>query len=170
VETLPALLKIEEQLRSLLAQADKDAKSAVPAVNLDGYITFPGGKATLSKRDQAMSRGRVVQRELLSVMLQLLRGQKFKPLVESEMEKKYATALIARSKEDDLKDIKTPADAKAKGDDWLQFDPIHNVPIAFIENHPKLSFTPEVRNQVRNWAEEFLKTVPKEQWTVSWVK
>jgi hypothetical protein len=120
-------------------------------------VTMPQGKNKLSKRDEAMSRGRVVQRELLSVMLQLLRSQKYQPLLDSSMEKAYEKAIRARAQEDDLKDIKTPEDAKAKGDDWLRFDPLYHVPLGYLEHAPKVDFTPEVRNKVRGFVEDYLK-------------
>lgn len=164
VEALPELLRLEEQLRSLLAAASADKNVAPPEVYLDGYLTMPQGKNALSKRDQVMSRGRVVQRELLSVMLQLLRGQKFAPLLESDIEKTYIAALKASAAEDEvLKDVTTPEQAKAKDREWVQFDPIQPIPITWIRNHPSLPFNTESRNKVRGLVEQFLKTVPRDQ-------
>ncbi len=162
VETLPELLRLEEQLRSLIAKASENKKVTPPVVYMDGYVTMPRGKDVLSTRDQALSKGRVVQRELLSVMLQLLRGQKFAPLIESDIEKTYGIALKALVAEDeDLKDIKTPEDAKAKGKEWLKFDPIHNVPQTYFREQPSLPFSAETRNLVRGLVEQYLKTAPK---------
>jgi hypothetical protein len=170
VEVLPDLLRLEEQLRSLLEKADQDKKNAVPPVELDGYVTMPSGSKTLTKRDQAMSRARVVQRELLSVMLQLLRNQKYQPLLDSEMEKTYAKAIKQRAQEDDLKDIKTPEDAKAKGDDWVQFDVIYGVPLAYLGKQLAVPFSADLRNTIRGYATDFTKSVPPEQWKRSWEK
>ena len=170
VDVLPDLLRIEEQLRSLLEKADESRKVAVPAVDLDGFVNLPEDEKVLSKRDKAMTHGRVVQRELLSMMLQLLRSQKYPPLLESEFEKKYATAIKARAQEEDLKDIKTPADAKAKQEEYLEFDPVYGVPLSYMREYPTVAFSGDVRNQIRGFAETFTKTVPKEQWKLSWVK
>ncbi len=170
VEVLPDLLRIEEQLRSLLEKADQDKKNEVPKVELDGMLTMPMDNKALSKRDQAMSRARVVQRELLSVMLQLLRNQRYQPLLDSEMEKSYAKAIKARAQEEDLKDIKTPEDAKAKGDEYLQFDVIYGVPLAYLDKPPKVPFSGDVRNTIRGYVTDFTKSVPKEQWKKSWEK
>lgn len=170
VEVLPDLLRIEEQLRSLLEKADENKKVEVPKVDFDGMLTPLPPEKALSKRDQAMNRGRIVQRELLSVMAQLLRSQKFQPILDSDLEKEYAKAIKARAQEEDLKDIKTPADAKAKGDDSVEFDPVYGIPVGFL-NHPlNIPFSADVRNAIRGYAEQFIKTVPKEQWKVSWEK
>jgi hypothetical protein len=118
-----------------------------------------------------MTKGRVVQRELLSVIMQLLRAQKYPPLIESDFEKAYATELKkALEKDEDLKDVKTPADAKAKGMEWLKFDPVYNIPVTYIPEPPSVPMSPEVRNTIRGFAEQFTKTVPKEQWKTTWEK
>lgn len=166
VEALPELLRLEEQMRSLLAAAEANPKLPPPAVTLDGMLTT-GGKVKLSKRDVKMQQGRAVQRELLSVMLQLLRGQRYAPLMNSELEAAYATAVKKRAQDEDLRDIKTPADAKAKDAGYIKFDPVYNVPVGYLKHPAAVPFSPESRNLVRGMAEEFLQTVPPAQWKVN---
>lgn len=162
VETLPELLRLEEQLRGVLAKADLDKKAPAPNVYMDGYITMPSGDKALSKRDQALSKGRVVQREMLSVMLQLLRAKKFQPLIDSDIEKTYGKALREQLEEDaELKDVKSPEDAKAKGLEDVEFDPIQKVPKVWIREHPKMPFNAELRNAIRGLVEQYIKTMPK---------
>lgn len=167
VETIPELLRLEEQLRSLLAAADADKKIAPPVVPIDGSLSLPDGDKQLTKRDEKFLKGRITQRELLSVVLQLLRRQRYEPVLDSDLEKTYATAVIARAKEEDLADYQTPADAKAKGDEWLKFDPILKLPLGYMRTPPSVPFGPEVREQIRGWAEAFMKDMPPTEWKIN---
>jgi len=167
VETLPELLRLEEQMRSLLAAADADPNVAPPQVLVDGFLTPPQGDKKLKPRDEEFLKGRVFQRELLSVMLQLLRRQHYQPLLDSDFEKTYVKAIKERAKQEDLRDIKTPADAKAKGDDWVKFDLITKIPLGYMEKQPEVPFSREVREQIRGWAKAFTKDVPPEDWKVN---
>ncbi len=167
VEALPELLRLEDQIRDLLAASDSNPKLAPPPVQLDGFVRFPDGARKLSKRDELMAKGRVMQRELLSVMLQLLRRQKFAPLLASDIEKTYGDLLKARAQQEDLREFKSLADAKAKGEDWVRFDPIYHVPIGYLHPQPTLPFTPELRSQARGFAKQFIDTVPRDRWLVT---
>ena len=164
VETLPQLLRLEEQLRSLIAAADADRKAPLPYATPDGALNI---KTKLSKRDQSLVAARVTQRELLSVMMQLLRRQQFAPLLESNYEKAYAKVLKERASEEDLRDIKTPADAKAKGEDYLTFDPIYKVPVGYFHEDPTFPFSREIREEMRGLVQQFIDTVPRAQWKVT---
>jgi len=167
VETLPELLKLEEQLRSLLAAADANPKNPPPPLRLEVEPTVPEGKAAPSKRDQQMETGRIVQRELLSVMLQLLRRQHYQPVLDSSFEKQYAKAIKERAKREDLRPFKTPEQAKAQDAAWVHFDPIYHVPLAEMTPPPSVPFSGAVRDQIRGFAEKFLKEVPPDQWKVN---
>ncbi len=164
VETLPELLRIEEQLRGLLAASEANAAVSPPPVAVDGYFPAPRGKDALSKRDAQLHEGRVIQRELLSVMLQLLRRQGFQPVLDSPFEKTYAAALKKRAREEDLRDFKTPADALAAGKTWMRFDTILHLPIGHIRPPLSVPFSAEVRNSVRGFATDFIAAVPREKW------
>jgi hypothetical protein len=167
VETLPELLRLEDHLHQLLTAAEADPKLAVPAVLRDGCIVYPTGKKSLSKRDRELTAGRVVQRELLSVMLQLMRRQRFEPLVASSIEKTYGKLLKKRAKEEDLADIKTPEDAKKPGNEWVRFDPIHHVPIGGLSEETAMPFSSKLRAEIRELAKKFTATVPREKWVVT---
>jgi hypothetical protein len=150
VETLPALLQTEEQFAAQLAK--------LPPLPADGAFTRQNMK-TWSVA--------IAQREVLSVMLQLLRGQRFQALLNSDFEKMYAAAVRERAAKEDLREIKTPADAAAKNMKWLRFDPIYEVPLGYLDKKVEAEMTPEVRAKVRSLAEQFLKTVPPEKWVAT---
>ncbi len=152
VETLPTLLAIEEKLRSLLAAADANPKTPPPPIAPDGSPTFTTKK--LSKREKQLEYGRVLQRELLSVMLHVLRRQKFQPVLDSSLEKAYEKALVARAGQEDLKDIKTAADVPEG--QVIRFDPIVHVPMGFFDKNPSTPFTPQVRDEIRGFVQSFL--------------
>jgi hypothetical protein len=160
-EALPELLALEERLRAALEKAANDPKTEPPSVARDGSVVFPQGTAKLSKRDEKMALGRVAQRELLSLMLELLRQERFQPLLDSEFEQTYAKAIKDRAAEDDLKGIKTPADAKAKGEEGIEFDPIHNVPLGRLRQPPTLPFNRDLREKARGLVEKYIESAPK---------
>jgi hypothetical protein len=150
VETLPALLRVDKGFTAWLAKM-----APLPA---DGNFT---------KQSLESWRATIAEREVLSVVLQLLRGQKFQPLLDSEFEKIYATAIKERAGKEDLREIKTPADAAAKNMKWLKFDPIYQVPLGYLDRTTEVEVTPQLRAQVRGLAEQFMKTVPPEKWLVN---
>lgn len=164
VEVLPELLKLEEQYHKLVmaAQADKDFK--LPKLELYGCINLQPMKDTPSEQDRKIMLFQLRQRELLSLMMQLLRGQRYQPLLDTDLEKTYEAALRARARESDLKDIKTPADAEAKNKGWVHFDPIYNIPAGYMHDYPSIDYSEKLRNQVRGLVEQFTKTVPRDQW------
>ncbi len=150
VETLPALLNLEAGVAEFLAKepASVAAGSFAPA-EIRPWRT----KAT--------------QRDLLSMMLQLLRRQRFQPVLDSAFEKAYAAAIRTGADKDDLRDLKTPADAKAQGKTWVRIDPIYQLPVSIFAPKPEVPFTTEIRTEVRGFAERFLKTVSPQQWLVN---
>jgi hypothetical protein len=150
VEALPVLLRVDEAFTARLAK--------MPPLPAEGNFT---------KESLETWRVTIAEREVLSVVLQLLRGQKFQPLLDSGFEKIYATAIKERASQEDLREIKTPADAAAKNMKWLKFDPIYEVPLGYLSKKTEIEVTPEVRARVRGLAEQFVKTVPPEKWLVN---
>ena len=163
VETLPELLRIEERLNQKLSQSENDSKTPPPFVLLDGYAI---GDGKLSPRELAIQRGRIMQRELLSVMLQLLRRQQFQPLLDSIFEKIYAAMIKARANDRDLRDIKTPEDAKARGQQYIPFDPVYHIPLGYLEKS-EVHYSEKMREEARSLVEAFIKTVPPEKWKMN---
>jgi hypothetical protein len=153
IETLPVLLRLEERLAAEVAKGSAQHRD-----------WFHG---SLSAEDSHYWNVLVAQREVLSVMLQLLRGQRYQPLLDSEFEKVYAAKIKDPASQEGMRDFKTPADAKAKNATWLRFDPIYHIPVSKSAPPPEMPFTPEVRAQVRGLAEQFLQTVPPEKWLVN---
>jgi hypothetical protein len=154
VEALPELLDLEERLRAALERASNDRKAITPSVANDGSYSLVG-RPELSKRDREMVRCRIVQREMLSLMLQLLRHQHFAPMLESEFEKTYAQAIIARAE-------KNPDSGRNGERPWIDFDPIHKVKLGFFENPPSVPFSRDVRETARGLVKEFIAQTTKE--------
>lgn len=152
VEVLPELLGLEERLRAALERADNDPKAITPSVADDGSFSLKGNPK-LSKREKEMVRGRIVQREMLSLMLQLLRQQRFQPMLDSDFEKTYAAAIIKRAKED-------PEIGRKGSVPWVDFDPIYRVQLGYIDTPPSVPFSREVREKVRGLVQAYLKSAP----------
>lgn len=148
VETLPVLLHLEDQIDGQLA---KEVPTAM--------------KGSLTPREISAWRAMVAQRDVLSVMLQLLRAQRFPPLLASSFEKIYADALKAEANTKGFH-VKTPAEAKALNMN-VRFDPIYHLPSNTHHQKPEVPFTPEVRVEVRDLAGQFLQTVPAGKWLVN---
>ena len=148
VETLPALLRLEEQIDGELAKEKPTAATG-----------------SFNPREMSTWNAKVAQRDVLSLMLQLLRGQRYQPLLDSSFEKIYGDALKAEANTKGPK-VKTPAEAKALKMN-VRFDPIYNLPSNTHHQKLEVPFTPEVRATVRGLAGEFLKTVPPEKWVVN---
>jgi len=167
VETIPNLLTLEERLRAGIEKADSDQKAPPPTVANDGFVSS-SGRNKLSKRELQLASARIAQRELLSIILQLLRQQKYPPLLHSEYERAYEKDIKARvAANPKAKEIKNPEDAKAKGMEGVPFDPIYNVPVLWTAKKPVIPFSAKVREDVRRMATEFMASVPKEQWILA---
>ena len=94
VETLPELLRLEDQLHGLLMAAEKDDKAPLPPLDLSGAASFEKPGDQLKKRpnkwwespeyqrDKAIFTSRVVQREILGMITVLLRNEEFAPAKE----------------------------------------------------------------------------------------
>ena len=170
IETLPELLGLEDRLNAAMDRAEKDESIPPPSVDFDGFVRYYNAPYEPSPRKQELIKGRVVQREILSTMLELLRNQHFQPLLDSEFEQTYAKALKARAAEKDLRHIKTPEDARKEIEielQYIQFDPIYHVPVGYMNPPPAVPYTPEVRKKARNLAADFIATVPRASWKTS---
>lgn len=168
VEVLPELLRLEDQLHSLLIVAQKKSTADPPhAENVWAPMTDNENERKLPRREEAIREGTIVQREILSVMMTLLRQQRFEPLLKTDLEQKYATLLKARAQKEDLREIKSPEDAKKQGKEWVQFDPIYNVPIGYLGPDTSVPYSEQLRNKIRGLVDQFIKTVPPEDWKVA---
>lgn len=175
VEALPAMMKVEAQLAALIEVAENDASAPVPDLPVDG-IWYPEELSTRERtkgdkiipkpdanvilRRQALLRCRVYQREMLSVMVKLLRDANFQPLFDSAIERPYGDALKKAAQSDELKHIKKPADIPEKERTWIRWDSHYNLPVTSFHRVAELPFTPEVRTQIRGFVEQFVKEQP----------
>jgi hypothetical protein len=170
IEALPELLELEQRLDQALARAEKDESVPVPSVDFDTSLYFTE-KSPLSPRRLELLKGRVVQRELLGIMLKLLRAQRFQPLLDSDFEKAYARAIKERAAKEDLRGIKTAEDARKKKLDllgeWRGFDPIYHIPLGHIFPAPTVPYSAETREKARGLVSSFIATVPRQSWKTS---
>jgi len=163
LELLPNLLALEERLTVALSRADRDPKAPAASVAQDGY-PFVLQKKKLSPRELRQLMARVVQRELLSTMLGLVREQRFQPLLDSEFEKTFRADTEAKLHADpDLAKIHSKEDAESAG---YEFDPIANLPIFRPGFRPTLPYTSARRKEARRLIGQFLATVPPEKWVL----
>ncbi len=163
VETLPDLLGIEDKLRQIITTLENDPKAPAPEVS-GGPMMILDAKSppdVSPQRRVALVMLRVRQRELLSVMLQILRGQHYTPLLDSQFETLYEAAIRKRALEADFKDMKTPEQAKDKG---VPFDPICKLPVAYMYPPPSVPYSDAVATQIRDLARQFIKDVPPAKW------
>lgn len=158
-EDLPQLLRYENRVHDLIKRAQSEPKLEIfPAQDLE-FFFFEETKPIA--KPKALVTLLITQRELLSLMLELMRDKKFQPMLDSDIEKIYATAIKARAEKEDLRDIKTPADAVKHDKKWLSFDPIYNIPIGPLEKRPELPYTEQSREEIRGLVEKFLKSPPQ---------
>ena len=143
IEVLPELLVLEERLRAAIQHADEHPKSPTPNVAWDSWIWHPTKVSLkMSVRERDLEFCRAYQREILSLMLLLLREQKFEPLMTSDFEKRYQEGLVQQRQSAESNPAATVTDKRGV---WMPF-------------------STKARNDVRALAKQFLKTVPSEQW------
>lgn len=164
VETLPELLRLEKEYCDGIAKFKADPKLEMPTLAGD-FFRIDDGKenSARSRHDEQIVQFALNQRELLSVMLQILRDQRYQPLLDSEFEKAYGVAVKANAKKRGW----TIAEEKEEGHKFA-LDPIEHVPIFYMGlSEPTIPYTAKRRLLVRSLAGQFLKTVPPEKWIVS---
>lgn len=165
IEVLPELLRIEEALARGIAAAERDEAAPVPDIGGDASFVIS------SFRDEPKEKGarridllqcQVVQRELLGLMTALLRREKFPPMLESDMQKRFMDGLRDRAGKDDLAAIKSAGDIPANAK-WITFDTSLEMPLArsFVV---KIPYSEELRTEIRWIATQFLATVPPAEW------
>lgn len=169
VECLPHLLRLEEELHTVLAKAATDPAVSLPKLNLDTLVMLQpsaGNKAvpvedTDVEREMAMVSCRVLQRELLGLIRTLLVREDCPGLKESQTEKaiaaamkeRLATALRTIKSEDQI-----PADLQ-KVVTWSDYDKS-----AEAKEDAKfdvtIPYTEATREEIVKLAKSYLKKVP----------
>jgi len=165
VEALPALMKIEAQLDTILDAAAKDPAAFVPDLTVDG-INYPKGLETTElvrkkwvrkanakeiEHEQAFIRCRVFQRELLSAMAKLLREAGFEPFLTSPIEQAYGDAI---KKAAEKIPYKKATDIPEEERSYTFWDERYHVPV-IGRTHGTLPFTPELRLQIRDLVSQY---------------
>jgi hypothetical protein len=107
VEVLPELLAVEEKYHALLTAGEKDAQAPLPQTDGDGAGVFPSNllkegeeydkltpeRAAEVERQQAVFAAQAVHRDILAVMVRLMRKPGYPPMLASDLEKTYGKLL-----------------------------------------------------------------------------
>ncbi len=181
IEALPELLRLEEQLHSAIAKSAKDDKSPLPQLDLDSPVGWSTIKVVDDRKKQKTPKptredkkslerktdeftSRIYQRELLALMARLLREEEFKPLLASSMEKEYIAGLRKIASEGELKDIKSATDIPEESLSWIGWDDELGIPVRIFGSVVQIPYTETLRDELRHIADDFLKSVPPDQW------
>lgn len=169
VDCLPALLRIEGEVTKRLEANNADPKAnPLPVFQLEaGFVvgtfdTIQDREPTPEEAAEAMAKhvratAIVVQRDLLGTMLALLRQEKFAPLLASDIERQFATAIKKQATSENFAAIKGEADIPADDADYIAIDPIVKVPYYAGGRNTEIAYTPAVRQQVLDWTRGFVK-------------
>ena len=175
VECLPELLRLEEQLATLLTAADKAAAAPLTAFNLDSPIMWeqPKVQAAAGKdkaknlaereRKQQIFTSRIFQREILGLIGGLLRKEGYGPLYSSSVEKVYVEGLKKNAAKGELKELKAAEDIPWESRHWIVWDAGLNIPVYAHGSVVRMPYTAEARAELRKLAQDFLASVPAEQ-------
>jgi hypothetical protein len=156
VEALPHLLRLEFDLAAHLKEAESNKNVALPPLDLDPARGLVGSGAS------KVYVARVYQSELLGLMAGLLREVRFEPLLQSKIEAKYYDSLKRQAKSPGLVQIKGPTDIPKEQEVWISFDSVHNIPkVTQFRASSEFSIpkTPEVRLEIRQYVENYLKSI-----------
>lgn len=157
VDTLPGLLRLEATINDRLEKAAKDNGASLPDLDLDSPTRIevppaPPGLTSkveieivsklpdISVQQQRTFAARLYQRELLSVIAELLRSEHFKPLLDSDLEKNYQAYLKRHPDAGKLLPIWAPR-SNSSG----------TVPEGFM------LYTPRLREEIRGFGKSYLK-------------
>jgi hypothetical protein len=135
VETLPELLRLESDLNQRIETANYNTNAPLPDLDLDSPVAWQEMDIvhpSPTQQDRRLFAARVYQRELLSVIATLLRHEKFEPLLKSDIEARYIEL---------LRHEKDPEASPTWDYDRERYMP----------------YTPELRHEIREFAQEFLK-------------
>lgn len=138
IETLPELLRLESDLNRRIEALNFNANAPLPDLDLDSPVTWQemDFSSTQTPQHQRLFAVRVYQRELLSVIANLLRHEKFELLLKSDIEARY-TEYLKHEK-----------------------DPQASLTWSYDQNR-YMPYTPELRHEIRQFAQEFLKQPPE---------
>ena len=176
IECLPEILKIENQLHTLLVAAEKNGYDTLPRLKLNSAAQFFGSFSAAERKKaketftpiEAIKQidlfaAKIYQRELLAVIARLLREEEFQPVFKSTLQTKYVEGLYQAARSGDLKDIKKAADIGPENKGWIIFDEEMQIP-RYLYSPVFVTYSEELRSEVRNLAESFLTSVPTYKW------
>jgi hypothetical protein len=98
----------------------------------------------------------IARTQVLSTITGILRQEGYRPLLESELERRYGEALAAAWAKRSESDGTAIAWARMHGND----DPVHGLPQMYGRPLVLIDLTPELRAQIETWARDFLATTP----------
>lgn len=167
IEALPELLRLEDLIHSALAEAAKDDKTVLPPLDLDSPVAWQkeGGKSETGDRPRknAEFEHRILQREIIGLIGQLLREEEYEPYFATALDKGYADGMHKLATEGELKDMKVAEDIPYESRELIHWDNRLGIPISVSSPPIKVPYTESLRDELRSKAEEFLKSVPPEK-------
>jgi sulfatase modifying factor 1 len=171
VEVIPQLLAIEEKYVPLMEAFEKDPGAPVPQV--DGANTAKVFARNLSPYDEEIDDLRkepkeqlerkskifdvqAVQRDLLAVLVRLMRDAGYKPLFTSRLESLYGDTLQKAFRKDEvLSKYKKAEDIPEHDRAYIHFDPVRR--LAWHEDSDLgIPYTPELRREILELTKSFI--------------
>ncbi len=174
VEVLPQILLLEEKYYLLMLAFEKNPAAPAPLVDgTDGIGVIVGdvdkweemSKEELA-RQRSLFRVQAIHRDMLAVMVRLIREKSFPPLLASSLEKRYGELLKEEiAKYQELASYKTPEDIPKEHRHAIQFDPVHHVPFradhGYFGGALPIPYTPELRKEILDLAKAFIASQAK---------
>jgi hypothetical protein len=175
-EALPALLEFEQRYNAVITKVEKDPTAQPPTVDgaegagvaLDGLFNDEKGdaidyeKLTEPQRKVYELRGKVfslimAQRDMLAVMVHIMRKAGFEPFLNCPLEAEYGKLLKEKAAEHEtLRAFKAADDIPEADRDAIKYDPVHKVAY-FAWDPVMMKFSEEKRSLIRQLTEEFIK-------------
>lgn len=147
--------KLDESMREAEEAEKKQKDGEVP----EEKPLTPEEEARM-EREHEVFVAEAAHRDVLGVIVHLLRFAGVEAVLKSELEKKYGAGIKARAAEDEeLKKIRKREDIPEADKRWIKWDNLHKVARRTWEV-VDIPYTPEVRAQIRGWAEQWIKDNP----------
>jgi hypothetical protein len=177
VEAMPALLSFETRFHAALLKLEKDPTAPIPTVDgLDGanvameglfnnekgepvdYDKLTEAQQRVFERRGKVFRATAAQRDMLAVMVKLMRKEGFEPMLNSPLEAEYGKLLKEQNQEDDeLKKYRKTEDIPKDEQDNIKYDAVHGTAY-YVWQPVQLPYTEEKRSMIRQLAGDFVKS------------
>jgi hypothetical protein len=145
VEALPAVLEFEAKFYAAVQRAEKDPEAPLPTVDggggvvMEGLYTkadgelldpesLPAAEKAALERKSAVHSAVAAHRDILAVLVRLMRKLGYQPMLDSPLEAEYGRLLKERwSTDEEMKKFKSAEDIPKEDRESIKFDPLHKV-------------------------------------------